>query len=371
MGAVLRLKLLCAVVIAGVALSGCSLPRGAALSSEVLREQDAKDPSFSVVTVSRSNVAQVASWPATGWSGSYNWISAKSGPNSAAIRSGDFIKLIIWDSQENSLLTAGNQKEVALAPVEVSADGTIFVPYLGDIVVNGLTPSAARELVQKAMEPIAATAQVQLTVEPGARNSVDLVSGVGKPGTYPMPTRNYSILTLLAEGGGISPTLKNPLVRLIRDDKTYEIRADRLFAEANKNTTLRGGDKVVVREDDRYFTSLGATGTESLVYFERDTITALEAMSLVGGLSDTRANPKGVLILREYSQKAVRADGIAGPTMRNVVFAFDLTSADGLFAARNFQVNPLDTVLATESPLATANTIFGVARSIIGIGDSL
>jgi polysaccharide export outer membrane protein len=367
----LGLKLLCALVIAGVALSGCSLPRGAALSSEVLREQNAKEPSFSVVTVSRSNVAQVAKWPATGWSGSYNWISAKSGPNSAAIRSGDFIKLIIWDSQENSLLTAGNQKEVTLAPVEVSADGSIFVPYLGDIVVNGLTPSAARELVQKAMEPIAATAQVQLTVEPGARNSVDLVSGVGKPGTYPMPTRNYSILTLLAEGGGISPTLKNPLVRLIRDDKTYEIRADRLFAEASRNTTLRGGDKVVVREDDRYFTSLGATGKESLVYFERDTITALEAMSLVGGLNDTRANPKGVLILREYSQKALRADGIAGPVMRNVVFTFDLTTADGLFAARNFQVNPLDTVLATESPLATANTIFGLARSIIGIDDAL
>jgi polysaccharide export outer membrane protein len=260
---------------------------------------------------------------------------------------------------------------VTLAPVEVSADGSIFVPYLGDIVVNGLTPSAARELVQKAMEPIAATAQVQLTVEPGARNSVDLVSGVGKPGTYPMPTRNYSILTLLAEGGGISPTLKNPLVRLIRDDKTYEIRADRLFAEASRNTTLRGGDKVVVREDDRYFTSLGATGKESLVYFERDTITALEAMSLVGGLNDTRANPKGVLILREYSQKALRADGIAGPVMRNVVFTFDLTTADGLFAARNFQVNPLDTVLATESPLATANTIFGLARSIIGIDDAL
>jgi polysaccharide export outer membrane protein len=371
LGAVLRFKLLCALAIAGLALSGCSLPRGAALSSEVLREQDAENPSFSVVTVSRSNVAQVASWPATGWSGSYNWITAKSGPNSAAIRSGDFIKLVIWDSQENSLLTAGNQKEVTLAPMEVSAQGTIFVPYLGEIVVNGLTPSAARELVQQAMGPIAASAQVQLSVEPGARNSVDLVSGVGKPGTYPMPTRNYSILTLLAEGGGIASSLKNPLVRLIRDDKSYEIRADRLFAQANKNTTLRGGDKVVVREDDRYFTSLGAAGKENLIYFERDSITALEALSLVGGLNDTRANPKGVLILREYPEKTIRADGLKGPTMRNVIFTFDLTSADGLFAARNFEVNPLDTVLATESPLATANTIFGLARTVVGLNDSL
>jgi polysaccharide biosynthesis/export protein len=367
----LRLKLLCALAIAGVILSGCSLPRGAALTSEVLREQNAKEPTYSVVAVSRSNVMQVADWPATGWSGGYHWISAKDGPSGVAIRPGDFIKLVIWDSQDNSLLTAATQKQVTFTPMEVSPQGTIFVPYLGEIVVNGLTPSAARETVQKAMAPIAATAQVQLSVESGARNSVDLVSGAGKPGTYPMPSRNYTILTLLAEGGGIDPTLKNPLVRLIRDNKTYEIRADRLFAEANKNTTLRGGDKVILREDDRYFTSLGATGSENLIYFERESISALEAMSLVGGLNDARANPKGVLILREYPQKAVRADGVKGPAMRRVIFTFDLTTADGLFAARNFKVNPLDTVLATESPLAAANTVFGLARSVVGLNNAL
>lgn len=371
LGAVLRLKLLCVLAITGIALSGCSLPRGAALSSEVLKEQDAKEPTFEVVSVSRSNVDQLAQWPATGWTGGYNWISAKGGPNSSAIRSGDTVNLVIWDSQDNSLLTADSQKTVTLPPMEVTARGTIFVPYLGEVVINGLTPDAARAEIQKAMEPIAPSAQVQLSVEPGTRNSVDLVSGVGKPGSYPLPNRNYSILSLLAEGGGISPSLKNPLVRLIRDGKTYEIRAERLFAEANRNTTLRGGDKVVVREDDRYFTALGATGKESLVHFEQDNITALEAMSLVGGINDARANPKGVLILREYPEKMLRADGIKGPTMRHVVFTFDLTTADGLFAARTFEVNPKDTVLATESPLAAANTIFGVVRSVVGLNNSL
>jgi polysaccharide export outer membrane protein len=279
--------------------------------------------------------------------------------------------LVIWDNQENSLLTSDNQKTVSLAPMEVSSRGTIFVPYLGEVVINGLTPDAARAAVQKAMEPIAPSAQVQLAVESGTGNSVDLVSGVGKPGSYPMPNRNYSVLSLLAEGGGVSPSLKNPLVRLIRSGKTYEIRADRLFSEANKNTTLRGGDKVIVSEDDRYFTALGATGKENLIYFEQDQITALEAMSLVGGINDTRANPKGVLVLREYPEKAVRSDGGKGPTMRHVVFTFDLTTADGLFAARNFNVNPQDTVLATESPLAAANTVFGLVRSVVGLNNSL
>lgn len=354
-----------------VALTGCNLPRGAAVSSEVLREKDAKEPSFSVVTVNRANAERLAGWPATGGGAALGWLGAKGGPNSSAIRSGDTVQMVIWDSQENSLLTPTAAKTAALPPVQVSSAGTIFVPYLGNVVVNGQTPEAAREQIQKAMEPIAPSAQVQLAVVAGARNSVDLVSGVGRPGTYPLPDRNYSILSLLAQGGGISPSFKNPLVRLIRGAKTYEIRANRLLAEAGMNTTLQGGDKVIVREDDRYFTALGATGRESLIPFEQDRISALEAMSMVGGITDTRGNPEGVLILREYPEKALRADGISGPQMRHVVFTFDLTSADGLFAARSFQVNPMDTVLATESPLVAANTIFGLVGSVLGLNNAV
>lgn len=354
-----------------VASAGCTLPRGAAVSAEVLREKDRKTPTFSVVPVSRANVHQIAQWPPTGWKGSYSWIGAKSGPNSAAIRSGDTIKLVIWDSQENSLLTANEEKIVTLPEITVAADGVIFVPYVGEVVVNGQTPESARSQIQKALEPIAPSAQVQLSVVAGTRNSVDLVSGVGTPGSYPLPDRNYTILSLLAEGGGISPSLNNPLVRLMRDGKSYEIRADRLFAEGDKNTTLRGGDKIIVREDERYFTALGATGKESLIYFEQDRITALEAMSLVGGITDARANPKGVLILREYPSEAVRTDGIKGPTMEQVVFTIDLTSADGLFAARNFVVNPRDTVLATESVAATAGTVFGLIGNVFGLASAV
>jgi polysaccharide export outer membrane protein len=371
LGAALRRSLLCALAIMGVALTGCSLPRGAALSAEVLREQDAKQPSFSVVAVSRANVNRIAGWPATGGHASHGWLSAKSGPASTAIRSGDAVTLVIWDSQENSLLTAFGAKTVTLPGLQVSPTGTIFVPYLGEVVVNGQTPAAAREQIQKAMEPIAPSAQVQLAVQAGARNSVDLVGGVGQPGVYPLVDRNVSILSVLAQGGGILVGFQNPMVRLVRGSKTYEIAGKRLLAEADKNTTLQGGDKVIITEDERYFTALGATGRESLIRFERDDLSALEAVSMAGGINDGRANPKGVLILREYTARALRADGMQGPEMSQVVFTFDLTTADGLFAARNFRVNPLDTVYATESPLIAANTIFGVLGSLVGLNSAV
>ena len=360
----------CSLFLVVLTLTACSLPRGAALSSEVLREQESENPSFSVVPITRANVASLSAWPATGAVRSHGWISSGRGPDSPLIRSGDQISLVIWDSQENSLLTGGGEKLVNMPGLVVSATGTIFVPYLDEVVVRGLTPADARRNIQDALVPIVPSAQVQLSIQAGKLNSVDIVSGVARPGSFPLPDRNYSILSLLAAGGGVSPTLRNPVVRLIREGKTYEIKAAELFKDGTKDTILRGNDKIVVQEDQRYFTALGATGTQELIYFEKETLTALETLSVIGGLAETRADLKGVVILREYPVSALRSDG-TGPAMQQVVFTLDLTSADGLFAARNFQVNPLDTVLATESPVVSARTIFGILGSVIGVGNSL
>ena len=362
-----RLGLLLMVV---SAFAACTLPRGAALQSEITRNATAENPTFKVIEVTRDAVHDIKDWPATGWQGHYHWFAAERAPASRLIRTGDMIGLRIWDNQDNSLLTSDLERTVAMNGLEVSPSGTIFVPYIDEVQVRGMTPEAARVLVQERMEVVAPSVQVQLTAEPGLQNSVDLVSGVPSPGTYPLPSRDYTILSLLARGGGVANTLRNPIVRLIRDGQTYGIRAKDLFSDASRNVTVRGGDKVIVEEDDRFFVGLGATGREELIYFDREDVTALESMSMLGGLSDGRANPQGVLVLREYPASALRVDG-SGPSMRQVVFTFDLTSADGLFAARQFRIYPEDTVMATESPVTSTFTILGLFGTALGIGNQL
>lgn len=347
-------------------LVACSLPRGAALQSEIVKQKKDETPTIDVVPVTRLSVPLISQWPATGWSGGYNWPGKSRGPSSNVIRPADRVSLVIWDSQENSLLTNEAEKVVNMRDLVVSPSGAIFVPYIDEVVISGQTPDQARRNIQEKLSAILPAAQVQLAFAAGDANSVDLVSGVPNPGTVPLPHRNFTILSLISQGGGISSDLRNPLVRLIRGNTTYEIPAKDLLANASRNIVLRGGDQVVVEEDERFFTALGATGTEKIVYFDREQVTALEAMSMIGGISDTRADPKGVLVLREYPARALRFDG-SGPKMRQVVFTIDLTSADGLFAARNLRINPKDTVLVTESPVTTANTIFGLIGRLVGV----
>ncbi|MEC8295895.1 MAG: polysaccharide biosynthesis/export family protein [Pseudomonadota bacterium] len=360
-----------------LALTACSVPRGSALSSEILSEQNSDAPSYQVVSVTRDNVAELTAWPVTGWKGEYKWLANPRGPQSQLIRTGDVVSVVVWDNQDNSLLSNGVSKQASLPPMVVSASGMIFMPYVGEVEIRNLTQPAARAKIQEAMTEVAPEAQVQLAVQQGAGNAADLVGGVSAPGSYPLPSRNYSILSLIAAGGGISPGLENPLVRLLRGGHVYEIRAEQLMADPNLNTILRGGDKVVVAEDDRFFTALGATGREEVVPFTRESLTAMEALSTVGGLSDSRADLKSVLVLRDYPVDDTvptpeGADYSAkGPLQEQVVFAFDLTSADGLFVARKFEINPKDTVLGTETVVTSARTVLGLIGSVVGVTNAV
>ena len=286
------------------------------------------------------------------------------------IAAGDVIDLTIWDNDENSLLTPPAAKVVDIQGVPVSADGTVFIPYLDEIVLNGLTHDAARKLIQTELGSILPSAQVQLAVTPGRRSSVDVVGGVVSVGSYPLPDRNFSLLSLMAQSGGVAPGLRNPQIKLVRGDGVFGVSVDRLYADPALDATLHGGDKVIVEEDKRYFLSLGAAGTEDLQYFPKETVSALDAVSLIGGVNDARANPRGVLILREYSDRSVRSDG-TGPDRARVVFTLDLTSADGLFSARKFQVQPKDLVLVTESPLNSARTLLGLVGQVLGLARQL
>lgn len=330
-------------------VAGCSMPRGAALRSEILRGTGTADSDIQVVEVTRDSIADLEQWPAAHPELRHHWITTGAAPSARLIRSGDTISISVWDSQPDSLLTTGEQRMVNMANVPVSASGHVFVPYVGELRVSGMSAERARREIQQRLEPIVPDAQVQLSVSPGSRNTIDVVTGVARPGRQELPEISPSVLSVLAEAGGISNNLRNPLVRLNRAGASYAIPANELFSNPANDIQLRGGDRVLVEEDQRNYIALGATGSEQVVYFEREEITALDALSTIGGLSDNRADLNGLLILREYPASALRETD-PGPRMQQVVFTFNLSSAGGLFAARNFRVEPGDVVLASESP---------------------
>ncbi|MAC81888.1 MAG: polysaccharide biosynthesis protein [Rhodobacteraceae bacterium] len=365
---------LCLVAFICLGLAACGrLPASGPASNELLNQAAVNSTDFALYSVTRAFLPTVSQWPDTGKAERLGWIGKTSGAKSQIIQSGDTLTVTIWDSSENSLLTTEEQRAVPLEGVRVAPDGTIFVPYIGDVSVVGLTPDLARREIQSQLEAIVPSAQVQLGMSEGRENSVELIGGVSAPGTYPMPDRNYSVLSLISAGGGVSNALDNPQIRLMRGNSIYGTSVERLLNNPGYDTLLRGGDKVFVENDARYFLSFGATGTEALYNFTKDDVSAMDAVSIMGGVNERTADPKGLLILREYPGSAV-GPGVRGPRNTRVVFSVDLTTFDGLFSARNFAVNSGDVIVATESPIndvLTISQIFGQFFGVFNAANSL
>lgn len=359
------------VVGCSIALTGCTLPRGAAIEAEVLAAQNA-DPAtgqvsdFTVYAINSASLALLQDWPATGAQG-YDWIRRQAQPASLLIAPGDTLSVTVWDAEENSLIAGPGQRVAQLQDAQVSAEGSVFLPFVGLLRVQGMSASTAREQIEARYGQTIPSAQVQVQVTPGRANTASLVAGVSAPGVYPLADRDVTVLGLLSLGGGVLPGLLNPQIRLFRGTDIYGTSVARLYADPALDTTLTGGDRVIIQAEDRYFLSLGAAGSEALHLFPKDQVSALDALSIIGGIAEARADPQGILILRQYPQAAVRPAPAAGPPQPRVVFTIDLTSADGLFSAGRFAIMPGDLVYATESPITSATTILGLLGASLGI----
>lgn len=349
-------------------LAGCdSLPRGAGLQREVLAERQDRAageiPDFAVEPVTRERLALYAGWPAPAEE-PMRWIERVDQPDTRIIAAGDTVAVTIWTTEENGLLTSTGQRFVTLPEIRVSSGGEVFLPYIGDMRISGMSPESARAAIEQRYLEVSPSAQVQLNMAEGRQNTVSLVSGVAAPGSYPLPDRDFTVMNLIAEGGGVAAPLRNPQIRLQRGGRIYGTSVDRLLENPRLDTTLAGGDKVYVEEDDRSFLSLGAAGSEAVHPFPEDEVTALEALSIIGGVAENRADAEGILILRRYPVAQV---GPEGPSHPRTVFTIDLTSADGLFSAGQFLIHPGDLVYVTESPVTAAQTIFGLIGSGFGL----
>lgn len=356
-------RLVFAALLLPALVAGCAMPRGAGLRSEVLRGTDAEDSEVQVIAITRETLPDILAWPIAHPELRHRWTTTGATATARIIRAGDLITLSVWDSQPDSLLTNGEQRNVNMQDIPVSSTGQVFIPYVGEIRVSGMTAEQARREVQRMMETIVPDGQVQLSVAPGSRNTIDVVTGVANPGRVELPEVSPTILSVLAQTGGIASNLRNPLVRLNRAGQAFAIPAAELFANPANDIQLRGGDRILVEEDGRTYIALGAAGREQVVYFEREEISALDALSTIGGLSDNRADLNGVMVLRDYPASMVSQTGNA-PRKSQLVFTFDLTSADGLFAARRFLIQPADVVLATESPVPMISQAVSMFRSI-------
>ena len=288
---------------------------------------------------------------------------------SDTIRPGDTLGLTIWENVDDGLLAGEAANQTVLEEVQVDGSGFIFVPYAGRIRASGNTPEAIRRIITSKLDEQTPDPQVQVRRLAGDGATVSLVGSVGAQGVYPIERPTRTLSAMLSAAGGIIIPAEVAQITVLRGGERSKVWFQDLYKHPEFDIALRGGDRILVEQDTRAFTALGATGAQSRVTFETQTLSAIEAIATVGGLQASAADPTGVFILR--NEPAAIANQVLGRNDligdQRMVYVLDLTRPNGMFMARDFSVRDQDTLYVTEAPFAQWSKVIGALTGSLGV----
>ena len=363
-----------ALVLVVATVSACGLPRSGPNKREIFAGSVLKEGDAFVVSVNSRVTRATSVMPALGFGQSF--LNAGT-VGSDTINAGDVLALTIFENvKDDPLLGNTGQRVSLLDQVQVDGGGYIFVPYAGKIKAAGQTPDGLRQIITKKLDTQTPDPQVTVQRVAGDGQTVSVSGSVAASGVYPIERPTRTLSSMLAKAGGVAIEPAVAIVRVTRGGQTGQVWLNDLYANPALDIALRGGDEIVIERDQRAFTAMGATGTQTLVPFETQTLSAIEAIAQVGGLNTSLADPTGVFVFR--NEPAEIANAVLGRNdlqgAQRMVYVLDLTQPTGMFEARDFLIRDGDTVYVTEAPFVqwqkTINAITGTATAANSLGST-
>ncbi|MEE9180926.1 MAG: polysaccharide biosynthesis/export family protein [Vicinamibacteria bacterium] len=189
--------------------------------------------------------------------------------------------------------------------VRVAGDGSMELPLIGSIPVNGLTPDdVADQVADRLRDRFVQNPQVSVFVKEFHSQKVSLLGAIRNPATYPLVGRR-NLLQILADAGGLSGAAGNVLFVFRQADDGRSARLSvplhdlLIFGDPQWNIWLRAGDIISVPPEAAVSVSiLGAVRSPGVYKLPMGNgASILNAIARAGGLDD-RASKGGVQIKR-------------------------------------------------------------------------
>jgi len=139
---------------------------------------------------------------------------------------------------------------------QVASDGTVDLPYLPALKVQGLEPQEIARLVRARMIEKGILSDPSVIVQVKEYNSrrITLLGEVSKPGTFPY-TPGMSLIQAISIAGGLTPIADSDRVNLTRNTvkgtQTVVLSLDEMMEGNAPDIQLQPGDRIFVH--DRIF----------------------------------------------------------------------------------------------------------------------
>lgn len=281
---------------------------------------------------------------------------------------GDVIQVTIFESSVGGLfippeagVRPGNF--VTLPSQTVSKNGTISVPYAGDIKAAGRTPQQIKVDIEKALSARAVEPQVVVTLVEQTAMSVSIVGTAGSSRLQIRP--NDRILDVVARSGGSASIPGYEMfVTLQRGGHRATVYFPSLVRDPRENIYVQPGDTLYIYREQQKFVAQGAlgaggqtSGVTGLFAFEQEQLSLSEALAKAGGLVDGRANPQ-VFLYRMEPREVVERMGVETgkfpPTAKFIptVYRANFRDPSVFFVAQRFPMRNKDAIF-----VATADSV--------------
>ncbi len=197
--------------------------------------------------------------------------------------------------------------------VRVSADNSIRVPLLGEVIIKGLTVSKIASKLEKLLaDGYLISPQVDVFIKEFKSKTAVILGQIRSPGQYELRGK-ITFLEFVSKAGGLTVDAgNNATIKRASSDqnKTNKITIDldKLIREGDTsvNLPIQNGDTIYISKADVYYVSGEVKDPDS--YRFESNITVIKAITKAGGFTGIAAK-KDVRIIREIDgEKKVLKD---------------------------------------------------------------
>jgi polysaccharide export outer membrane protein len=356
----------CLALALGSLLAGCSIfpaagPSRKDIVEDVTPSLTSAEPSFALVEIDENslNVLGRRAPPSLrGYFGDYRPAVTQ------AIGVGDSVQITVWEAASGGLFSAPvadrmspGSRSAAIPDQVVGRDGSVTVPYAGRIQVAGRTQQEVEAAIIERLRGKAIEPQAVVNVTRNITNTVTVTGEVANGARVPLSLRGDRVMDVIAAAGGYRSPVHETFVSLTRGDRTARAPIQALLANPREDIYLRPGDILTIERTPQTYTVIGATGANAVEPFDARGITLEEAIGKAGGLTDSRADPDGVFVLRYEPASLAREYPHVAPSLLArglvpVAYHLNMREPAALFAARRFAMRDKDILYVSNAPFA-------------------
>jgi len=358
-------------------LAGC-IPSNGPGSRSIVSDAKLVDPPFALISLDQAVAERLALQRPPS-------LAEKFGVGTAAptltLGVGDVVIVTIFEAAAGGLFSGetgsvGGTKSVNLPPQPVTREGTISVPYVGQVRAAGLTPAEVGKVIQTALKDKAIEPQVIVTVASSPSSFVTLAGDIGAPGQLPLALGGSRLLDTISAAGGPKGAYYNTFVTLTRKGASVTVNLGEIVRDPRQNIYLQPNDLIYVNVDPQVYMAFGATLRNATVPFNTDHLTLAEAVGQAGGLIDLRADPRGVFVFRyedpdTYAAiRSIEPDALGSPPTTSVgvpvVYKIDMDNPQTFFVTQRFLMRDNDVIYVSTATSVELQKLLNVFTGSIG-----